>query len=51
MIEYESFEDERPTLLAERQAERRYHRALLAHPDPRDPDFPGYPDEDEDDTD
>ena len=26
---------------AERRAQRRHHRAYLAHPDPQDPDHPG----------
>ena len=28
-------------LVAERNAQRRYHRAWMEHPDPRDPDHPG----------
>ena len=40
---------ERSELLAERKSERRYLSQLSRHPDPRDPDYPG-PDEDEDDA-
>jgi hypothetical protein len=44
----EKYGDEQPTLIAERKAQRRYFRHFLAHPDPRDPDFPGYPDDEDD---
>lgn len=40
-------EDTRSELLAERKAERRYSAALAAHPDPRDPDYPGDEGDDE----
>ena len=38
---------ERSELLADRKAERRYLSQLARHPDPRDPDYPG-PDEADD---
>lgn len=43
--DYESDEpepdDERDELLRERAFNRRRHNAFMAHPDPRDPDYPG----------
>lgn len=45
------FEDAPIELILERQALRRYRSQLSYHPDPRDPDFPGYEDDDEDDED
>ena len=41
--EYEDPEYEE--LKAEARAERRYHQQFCAHPDPRDPDYPGDRDE------
>lgn len=35
------YDDTRNELLQERNRERRYRRELAAHPDPRDPDYPG----------
>ena len=35
-------------LVVRERFRRRYVGQLLRHPDPRDPDFPGYQDEDED---
>ena len=32
-------------LRQERANARRYHRQFMAHPDPRDPDFPEIPEE------
>jgi len=40
-------DDELDDLRAERDAQRAYQRQLLNHPDPRDPDHPGFPGEDE----
>lgn len=37
----DDYEDpELEELKAEARAEQRYHRQFLAHPDPRDPDYP-----------
>ena len=33
-------DDDVADLLAERGAQRAYQRKLMAHPDPRDPDYP-----------
>jgi hypothetical protein len=33
-------DDDVADLLAERNAQRAYQRQLMAHPDPRDPDYP-----------
>ena len=33
-------DDDLDDLRAERDAQRAYQRQLLAHPDPRDPDYP-----------
>jgi len=41
-------DDDMDDLRAERDANRAYQRQLLAHPDPRDPDHPGLPGEDDD---
>ena len=46
--DFDSYEDEAPSLIAQARAEQRYWRQYNAHPDPRDPDFPGYPGDDED---
>lgn len=40
-------DDDAAELLQEREAQRYYQRQLLNHPDPRDPDHPGFPGEDE----
>ena len=40
--------DVRAELLAEARAEKRWRDRLAAHPDPRDPEWPGF-DESEDD--
>lgn len=45
---HDDYCDERISLAAQDRVVRKYRRACLAHPDPRDPDFPGYEDEDED---
>lgn len=42
--------DTRAELLAERNASRRYFNACMAHPDPRDPDWPGHWVEEEDEA-
>ena len=34
------YDDDAADLLAERNARRAYQRQLMAHPDPRDPDYP-----------
>jgi len=42
----DDYEDpELEQLKAEARAERRYHRQFLAHPDPRDPDYPDDPED------
>lgn len=33
-------DNDRAELKAEDEAKRRYHRQLMQHPDPRDPDYP-----------
>lgn len=43
----EPCDDDVADLLAERQAQRAYQRQLIDHPDPRDPDHPGLPGEDQ----
>ena len=40
-------DDDLDDLRAERDAQRAYQRQLLAHPDPRDPDYPELEGEDE----
>ena len=49
MIHDDNYYDEIISLAAQDRAFRKYRRMCIAHPDPRDPDFPGYEDEDDDD--
>lgn len=43
----DAYDDTRADLIQERNADRRYRAALAAHPDPRDPDYPGDESDDE----
>jgi hypothetical protein len=44
---YPMDETDRNELIAESKAMKRYQRQLAAHPDPRDPDYPGDLDEED----
>lgn len=43
--DYDPHEDEKAELRAQDRADRARARAFAAHPDPRDPDYPGEDDE------
>lgn len=44
---YDYDDDDYDELIAERRRRRRMDRDLMAHPDPRDPDYPLHDDEEE----
>lgn len=47
MIDDDDYDDEAETLRLDDLAKKRYHNQLMRHPDPRDPDYPELPEEEQ----